>query len=65
MTGMELKLRRVAARVKGTELARAMGITSSRISAVEREAVVTPEMARRYLDALTTLTHVPNVQEVA
>ena len=62
MTGMELKLRRVSARIKGVALAEAMGVTSSRITAIEKEAVVTPETQQRYLDALDTLTHVRNVE---
>jgi transcriptional regulator with XRE-family HTH domain len=59
MTGMQLKLRRVAARVKGRALAREMGVTASRVSAIEREAFVTDEAAARYLEALATLTNVP------
>lgn len=62
MTGMQLKLLRIAARVKGVALARQMGVTNSRVSAIEREAVVTPEMERRYLEAMETLTNVPNVE---
>lgn len=62
---MELKLRRVGARIKGTELAGEMGVTSSRVSALEKEAVVTPEAERRYLEALDTLTHVRNIQVTA
>lgn len=58
MTGMELKLRRIGARVKGRALAREMGVSGSRVSAIEREAYVTPETLRRYLAALETLTHV-------
>jgi transcriptional regulator with XRE-family HTH domain len=59
MTGMQLKLRRVAGRVTGRALAQAMGVGASRVSAIEREAVVTEETTRRYLQALEMLTHVP------
>lgn len=52
MTGLELKVRRVSARVKGKELAAAMGVSTSRISSIEREAVVTPAASARYLEAL-------------
>jgi transcriptional regulator with XRE-family HTH domain len=62
MTGLELKLRRIGLRVTGVALAQAMGVTSSRISAIEREAVPTAETRRRYLEALETLTHVQNVE---
>jgi transcriptional regulator with XRE-family HTH domain len=53
-TGMDLKLERTAARVTGRALARTMGLSHSRISAVEAYAVVTPEMVARYRAALAT-----------
>lgn len=62
MTGMELKLHRIGSRVTGRALAQAMGVTSSRISAIEREAFPTTETERRYLAALATLTHVQHVE---
>lgn len=62
MTGLELKLRRMAARVKGQDLAAAMGVTKSRVSAIEREQFPTPETERRYVEALKTLTDVPHVE---
>lgn len=65
MTGMELKLRRIGARVTGRALASEMGITSSRVSAIEREAIPTPTMQSRYLQALEKLTHVRNVEGAA
>jgi hypothetical protein len=55
---MELKLRRVSARVTGRALASQMGVTASRVSALEREAVVTDVMAARYVAALETLSNV-------
>jgi transcriptional regulator with XRE-family HTH domain len=55
---MELKLRRVSARVKGRALASEMGVTPSRVSALEREAVVSEVMVSRYLAALATLSNV-------
>lgn len=51
-TGLDLKLARVAARVKQRPLADAMGVSESRVSAIEREAVVSPAIRLRYLDAL-------------
>lgn len=62
VTGLELKLRRMAARVKGQDLAAAMGVTKSRVSAIEREGFPTEEIQRRYLGALETLTDVRNVE---
>lgn len=55
-TGLELKLRRVAADVRTKELAEAMGVTNSRISHIERVRVVTDEAAEKYLAALGTCT---------
>jgi len=54
VTGLDLKLARVARRVKQKALGDAMGVSFSRISAIEREAVVTPTLAVRYLAALDT-----------
>lgn len=51
-SGLWLKLQRIAARVKQRQLAAQMGVSESRVSAIEREAVVTPETRARYLDAL-------------
>lgn len=53
-TGLDLKLARVARRIKQKTLGSAMGVSESRISSIEREAVVTPELAERYLAALDT-----------
>lgn len=52
MTGLELKVRRVAARVKAIDLAQAMGVSASRVSSIEREAVVSSAASKRYLAAL-------------
>jgi transcriptional regulator with XRE-family HTH domain len=60
MTGIELKVRRVAARVKAYELAEAMDVSPSRVSALEREAEITSTAAERYLAALETLQEVRN-----
>lgn len=51
-TGMDLKLARVAARVKSTELARAMGVSVSRITRIEAQPTVTERLAERYMTAL-------------
>lgn len=65
MTGLELKLRRVALRIKVQDLAERMGVSASRISAIENQAVVTDETIRRYLDALTTSATIPTSQATA
>lgn len=54
--GKSLKLKRVAADVKGIDLARAMGISGSRVSAIENSRVVQPDTIERYERALATLT---------
>lgn len=55
-TGMDLKLRRVAADVRVKDLAGAMGVTSSRISHIERSRIVTPEAEAGYVAALSKCT---------
>lgn len=54
LTGLDLKLRRVAAGVQVKQLADAMGISSPRLSRIEREPRVTPDMLARYTSALET-----------
>lgn len=55
LTGLDLKLRRVASRVKVKHLADAMGVSSSRLSRIESpDYHVTIEMERRYSEALAT-----------
>lgn len=58
MTGLDLKLRRVAADVKAKDLALVMGVTDSRISRIENSRTVTDDAAARYLAALETLATV-------
>lgn len=58
MTGLDLKLRRVAADVKARDLASALGVSDSRISRIENSRIVTEEAAGRYLRALATLATV-------
>ena len=54
LTGLDLKLRRVAAGVQVKQIADAMGISSPRLSRIEREPRVTPAMLDRYVSALET-----------
>lgn len=58
-TGLDLKLKRVARRVKVIDLADRMGYSHhSRISQIEATAVVPPDTAQRYLEALATFPEV-------
>lgn len=52
--GLTLKLERTAARITGTAIARAMGVSSSRVGHIEASAYVTPETIARYRRALST-----------
>ena len=58
-TGMDLRLRRVRADVKVKDLAAAMGVVASRISAIERSPAPRGETIVRYLAALDTCRTVP------
>jgi transcriptional regulator with XRE-family HTH domain len=58
-TGMDLRLRRVRANVKVKDLADAMGVVPSRISAIERSPAPRPDTIVRYLSALDTCRTVP------
>lgn len=57
-TGLNLKVERVAARVKGVDLAAEMGVSPSRLSAIEREQYPSAENVRRYRTALSTCKNV-------
>ena len=54
VTGLHLKLERVAQRVTATSIAAVMGVSSSRIGHIEASAFVTPETAQRYRAAVDT-----------
>jgi len=54
LTGLDLKLKRVAAKVQVRQLADAMGISGSRLSRIEDEPRVTKRMLARYEKALAT-----------
>ena len=54
LTGLDLKLQRVAAKVQVRQLADEMGITASRLSRIEDEPRVTKRMLARYTKALDT-----------
>jgi predicted transcriptional regulator len=56
MTGLHLKLQRVAADVSQTELAKVMEISNSYVSAIEAKRLVSTRLVERYLAALATCT---------
>jgi len=53
-SGLNLKVERVASRVTARRLAIAMGVSPSRISAIEREQFISDAMVARYRAALAT-----------
>lgn len=63
--GIDLKLMRVARRVRVTDLALVMGKTHGRVSQIEACAVVTEDAASKYLAALATFPDVDARQELA
>jgi transcriptional regulator with XRE-family HTH domain len=54
MRGLDLRLIRVAKRVKTKDVAERMGVPHSRISYLEAQPTVTETAASRYLAALAT-----------
>lgn len=53
-SGLDLKVLRTRNRVKGVQVAAAMGVSASRVAAIEREAVVSPAIIARYAEAVST-----------
>lgn len=64
-TGLGLKVERVSRRVKANALAEAMGISKSRVSAIEREGFPSDEIVSRYRAALDTCAPSPTSQDTA
>lgn len=56
LTGMDLKVERVKARVTAQRLAAALDVSRQRVSAIEALAVVNADLSDRYLAALLSLT---------
>lgn len=52
ISGMDLRVERVRARVKVGELAARMGVSRATLWVLEKSQHVTPEQAARYRDAL-------------
>lgn len=65
VSGLDLKVERVAARVKQKHLADQMGVDASRVSAIEREQFPSAHMVQRYRDALAQCQNVPHTQSAA
>lgn len=55
-SGLDLKLERVASRIKAVDLAREMGVSRQRVSSIEAVAVVPDETVSKYRSALVSLT---------
>lgn len=55
MSGLDLKLRRIAQNVKGKDLAAAAGWHPSTVSRLESRAIVLPADVAKYVAALATL----------
>lgn len=62
-TGKELELRRVAADVRVSDLAAAMGIQPSGVSSLENRRRITEKAARRYVAALATFATPQTAQD--
>lgn len=64
-SGLDLKVARVAARVRQYHIAAQMGVTVSRVSAIEREEFPSAEIVRRYRAALGACQNVLHAPKVA
>lgn len=64
-TGHDLKVERVSARVKQAALGAHMGVTYSRVAAIEREQFPSAEIVRRYRSALDMCQNVQHAPEAA
>lgn len=64
-TGLDLKVERTRRRVKATLLAAQMGVSKSRLSAIEREGYPSDEIVARYRIALDTCATSPTPASAA
>ena len=55
-SGLDLKLKRIAADLAAQDVAAVMEVTPSRVNYIEGRRLVTPKAAEKYLAALATLT---------
>lgn len=65
LTGHQLKVERVAARVKAKDIAAQMGVSASRVASIEREEFPSVEAVSRYRSALEACQNVPHTPEAA
>lgn len=63
-SGLDLKVARTRERVKAKAIAEAMGVSQSRVAKIEREAVISAEIVKRYLEAVE-LCRTPGTSETA
>lgn len=63
VTGMTLKLERIARNVKQGQLASRMGVSPSKLSRLEDRYAVGPDAARQYRSALATFPSLTNAQD--
>ena len=64
-TGLDLKVERTRKRVKATLLAAQMGVSKSRLSAIEREGYPSADIVARYREALATCATSPTSESAA
>lgn len=64
-TGLDLKVERTRKRVKATLLAAQMGVSKSRLSAIEREGYPSADIVARYRSALATCATSPTSESAA
>jgi DNA-binding Xre family transcriptional regulator len=62
-TGVDLKVARIRRLVKATDLAAQMGVSRATLNRIEGLAGVKPEVAQRYMAALTAFPSVATAQE--
>jgi len=62
ITGLALKVERVSRRVKANAIADAMGVSKSRVAAIEREGFPSEETISRYRAALDTCAPFPTAE---
>lgn len=64
-SGLDLKVERTRARVKAKQIADVMGVSSSRVAAIEREQFPSIETVTRYRAALGTCATSPTPEAAA
>lgn len=65
LSGLGLKVERTKRRVKAVQIAEAMGVSKSRVAAIEREGYPSLDITARYLAALDTCAPSPTSENAA